>query len=104
MASNISAQDSLSEILQTISNQTLDSDAQARLSSAQKLSVTPGTQADSAVLLSLSGTTPYSPDLSFRSLIYNASAALSGTSDQALVRSESTEVSALDRLKGLVFS
>jgi hypothetical protein len=91
MASTISAQDSLSVNLQKLSDQTLDADAQARLGSAQKLSITPASQADSAVLLSLSGATPYSPDLSFRSLIYNASAALSGTTGEALATSESTE-------------
>jgi hypothetical protein len=62
---------------------------QARITSAEKLSVTPESQADSAVILSLNGESTSSTETDFESLIYNAASAKSGTANQSLSSSTS---------------
>lgn len=58
--------------------------SQARITSAEKLSVTPESQADSAVILFLNGETQSSTESDFESLIYNAASVQSGTANQDL--------------------
>ena len=69
----------------TTSTQSPASTSQSRITQAEKLSVTPNSQEDMAVILSLSGqdTTPTDPGLG--SLIYNASVASSGTSAESFL-------------------
>lgn len=67
------------------SSTTVASTSQSRITQAQKLSVTPNSQADLAVILSLSGqdTTPTDPGLG--SLIYSSSVAIAGTSAESFL-------------------
>lgn len=75
----------------------VSSSAQSRITSAEKLSVTPESQADSAVILSLNGESTSSTETDFESLIYNAASVQSGTANQNL-SSYSTEEEQIQKL------
>ena len=68
-----------------------NSEAQGRITSAEKLSVTPESQLSSAVILSLNGKTTSYVEPDFASLVYNASTYLSGTYNQNFLSSNSEQ-------------
>lgn len=63
----------------------------SRISSAEKLSITPESQMDLAAIFSLNGEISIPIDLGLESLIYNASAAISGTGDKSLPKTNLVE-------------
>jgi len=63
----------------------------SRISSAEKLSITPESQMDLAAIFSLNGEISTPIDLGLGSLIYNASVAISGTADNSLPKTDLVE-------------
>lgn len=76
----------LSTTTQLSTTDSIKSTSTDRIKTAQALSVTPESQMDLAAIFSLSGESSTPTDPGLGTLIYNASAAISRTSNQAIPR------------------